>query len=128
MNSSRSRKILQMVTSYDKHFLDIPKYETTKGTSYEEQCVAISMKWQLVGDKELDEPILDDTEFGPEAQNSDGQSNQQDITSEEVSSGTEYIPDTSSNDEMEETENESFGISTCPSITPNQECKVSSGK
>lgn len=42
--SSRSRKILELVKSECKNLLDLPKYESTKGTSREDQAIVLLAK------------------------------------------------------------------------------------
>lgn len=125
--------MLQMVTSYDKNLLDIAKYETTEGTSTEEQSAAVSMKLKLVENQGspnlrefcernqiesvdmLEEDLIENSNveksvFDILGQNSESLCNKPDVTIEEISSETEYVPDTSSSTDIEEYENEDTSI------------------
>ena len=41
--STRTRKLVELVTSKDEHGLDLPKYESTKGTSKEDQAMDLNI-------------------------------------------------------------------------------------
>ncbi|KAL1516207.1 hypothetical protein ABEB36_000126 [Hypothenemus hampei] len=104
--SSRSKYILDLVTSTDKNLLDLPKYESTKTSSREEQSCAL-----LASDKLFD-PLMvvtaqtyssrtENVEIENKKENPE-QCQLENSSASENTSGSEYIPPTSNSETEEE--------------------------
>lgn len=117
---SRTNKILKMAFNESNHILNLPKYETTKGTSREEQLLALASANKILNIKQSYQPhdfgkketvitqkagvIEIQNGVGKHKENNNKEQNHDTDTSEEpfLSSSTEYIPDTSDGGTSEE--------------------------
>lgn len=95
---SRSRRMVSLVMSHDKHLLDLPKYETTKGVTKADLEIAVEkFKASNVEDNNVASGVDDNYNISISSQKIDEKENSDFL----ASSGTEYIPETCSSSESD---------------------------